>query len=184
MFLLAALYAIARDCDFPLVDNSLGYYFQDLSHFKHYQEDIKKLFGQNIGKKIDMVAIHVRRASNPLNQNEPKYTDNPFYVNLSETNYYADAMEEFPGADFLVFSDDIEWCKQQTLFAGCEFSEGKSELEDMNIMASCTGHIIANSSYSWWGAFISPYTQKVIAPKNWYTDTVERTTLPDNWVTL
>ena len=51
-------------------------------------------------------------------------------------------------------------------------------------MASCVGHIIANSSFSWWGAFISPYTKKVIAPKNWYTDNIERTKCPNNWIKL
>lgn len=185
MFLIATLYAIARDCNFPLVDNSLGYYFQSPEHFVNYESEIKALFGEEIPEKTDMIAIHVRRGGNPINPSEANYTDNPFYVNLSDTPYYRDAMAQFQGADFLVFSDDIEWCKQQTIFNGCEFSTGRTELEDLNLMASCTGHIIANSSYSWWAAYIAPNTEKVIAPKAWYTDgDEERTKCPTEWIRI
>lgn len=184
MFLIAALYAIARSCNFPLVDNSLGYYFQDHAHFNGYENAIKAMFREGITGKIDMVAIHVRRGGNPSNPNEVNYTENPFYVNISATDYYKEAMEQFPGADFIVFSDDIAWCKKQTMFQGCEFSEGRTELEDFNLMASCTGHIIANSSFSWWSAYIAPYTEKVVAPKAWYSDGVERTKCPSEWLRL
>jgi hypothetical protein len=103
-----------------------------------------------------------------------------------ETPYYIDAMAEFPRGDFLVFSDDIEWCKKQPIFDKCEFSEGLNEIDDFNLMASCFGHIIANSSYSWWAAYISSYTQKVVAPsvEHWYSDHIERTICPNNWIRL
>lgn len=184
MFQLATLYAISRDCNFPLVDNGLGYYFQDVKHFDKYVEDIKSLFSSGIPEKTSQVAIHVRRGGNPSNSKEVNYTDNPFYVDLSDTDYYRDAMALFPDADFLVFSDDIEWCKKQDIFSGMEFSENNDDITDLNLMASCEGHIIANSSYSWWGAFISPYTKKVVAPKNWYSDGIERTKCPETWIRL
>ena len=167
MFQMAFLYSYAKD-------NGIDFYFQDPSFFQKYSTDIKLLYGSGIPSKTDMVAIHVRRGD---------YVGNKFYVNLFDTLYYQDAMREFD-SKFIVFSDDIEWCKQQEIFKDCEFSEGKSELEDLNLMASCVGHIIANSSFSWWGAFISPYTKKVIAPKNWYTDNIERTKCPNNWIKL
>lgn len=185
MFLVATLYAIARDSGFPLVDDSLGYYFQDHNLFQRYEQEIKKLYGEGIPEKTDMIAIHVRRGGNPVNPNEPNYSENNFYVNLMETPYYRDAMAQFPGADFLVFSDDIEWCKRQKIFEGCEFSEGKTELEDMNLMASCVGIIMANSSYSWWSSYISPYAKKIIAPLAWYRDEdQERTKCPDSWLRM
>jgi len=168
LFKEAFIYTQAKEGYIPDV------YVQSEDYFKRHKEDIKILFGQGIGH-IDQVAIHVRRGD---------YVDNPFYVDLMETEYYGKAMAEFPGADFLVFSDDIEWCKKQDIFAGCEFSEGKDEVEDLNLMASCTGHIIANSSYSWWGAYLSPHGGKVIAPKEWYTDMEERTLLPEEWIKI
>lgn len=173
MFLLASLYAITRDCKFPIVDDALGYYFQDPSHFKGYEKEIKILFGSNIPEKTEKIAIHVRRTD---------YVENSFYVNLP-TSYYKEAMDQFPDSQFLVFSDDIEWCKNQEIFKDCAFAEG-NELDDMNRMASCSGIIIANSSFSWWAAYISPYAEKVVAPNSWYSDGIERTYCPIEWVRI
>lgn len=178
LFQLSYIYAQARDGIIPDI------FIQDPAYFDKYREEIKQMFRPN-PSLIDMVAIHVRRAGNPINSNEPKYSDNPFYVNLFETGYYERAMQEFPDSDFLIFSDDIEWCKEQSLFSGCEFSEGKTELEDMELMASCKKIIIANSSFGWWSAWLSN-AKKIVAPsvENWYTDGKERTVCPQDWTRI
>lgn len=154
------------------LDHIPDIYVQDPEYFDHCADEVKKMFSGGISK-IDMVAIHVRRGD---------YVGNPFYVNLMETPYYRDAMAMFPDADFLVFSDDIEWCKKQKIFEGCEFSEGKDELEDLNLMASCKAVITANSSFSWWGAYLSE--GKVVAPKDWYSDGIIRTKCPNTWIRI
>jgi len=163
MFQLAFLYTHAKEEYIPDI------YVQGEEYFKHYSMEIKAMFGAGISS-IDQVSIHIRRGD---------YVNNPFYVDLMENGYYDRAMAEFPDADFLVFSDDIEWCKKQEIFAECEFSEGKTEIEDMNLMASCNGHIIANSSFSWWAAYLGK--GKVVAPLDWYTDKKERTSCPETW---
>jgi len=152
MFKEAYLYAQVRDGIIPDV------YVQDEVYFEKYKDEIKLLFGQGIGY-IDQVSIHVRRGD---------YINNPFYVDLFKTGYYERAMAEFPDADFLVFSDNIEWCKRQDIFKDCEFSEGLDEVADLNLMASCNGHIMANSSYSWWGSYLG--YGKTVAPKDWYSE--------------
>lgn len=162
MFQGAYLYAQVQRGEIPDI------YVQNPEYFDEYREEIRQMYGQGIDH-LDMVGIHVRRGD---------YVNNPFYVNLMETPYYEDAMAQFQGEDFMVFSDDIEWCKKQKIFEGCEFSYG-NELEDMNLLASCKGIIMANSSFSWWSAYLS--NAKVIAPKAWYTDKVERTKLLDSW---
>lgn len=146
-------------------------YVQDPAYFDHCKDEVKKMFGSGINK-VDMVGIHVRRGD---------YVNNPFYVDLMETPYYRDAMALFPNEDFIVFSDDIEWCKNQGIFKDCEFSNG-NEIEDLNLMASCKGIITANSSFSWWAGYLSD--AKVIAPKKWYTDGEERTKCPSNWIRI
>ena len=151
-------------------------YVQDPALFSEYEQDIKQMYGADI-KPIDQVAIHVRRGD---------YVGNEFYVDLSTTNYYERAMAEFPDADFLVFSDDIEWSKQQKIFSKCEFSTG-NEIDDMNMMAGCRGIIMANSSFSWWGAYISPYALKVVCPSIftlWYSDGKVRTKVPKEWLQI
>lgn len=169
MFQFAFLYDYAKK-------HGLDRYYQDPTFFIDSVDDIRAIFGQGIPGQLDMVAVHVRRGD---------YVNNEFYVDLTETDYYERAMAYFPHSKFLVFSDDIEWCRKQKIFTDCEFMHG-TEVEDMNNMASCIGHIIANSSFSWWAAFISPYTEKVVAPnvEHWYTDGVERTVCPSEWIRI
>lgn len=161
------------------IEHDIDRYVQDPKFFAENNDEIVAIFQEGVlAKPIDMVAIHVRRG-------DYVSTHNHFYVDLFENGYYQRAMDEFQGKEFLVFSDDIEWCKKQDIFKDCEFYHG-TEIEDMNMMASCVGHIVANSSFSWWGAYISPYTEKVVAPsvKNWYKDGFERTICPTTWVRL
>lgn len=176
MFQYAYIYSQMKRGDIPDI------YIQNNMYFDEYKDDILQLFGGGIGYPLDMVGIHIRRAGNPLNTDEPKYSLNPFYVNLMNTPYYTDAMSLFRKDNFIVFSDDIKWCKTQPIFEGCEFSEGRTELEDMNLLASCKGIITANSSFSWWSAYLS--NAKVIAPKRWYSDGVERTFCPKEWIRI
>lgn len=146
-------------------------YVQDPELFEESKAEIIAQFSIDIVSS-DYVAIHVRRGD---------YVDNPFYVDLSKTDYYQKAMAEFPDREFLVFSDDIKWCKQYFGMYNpkIRFSEEKSEVADFNKMAGCDGIIIANSSFSYWAAYLNK--GKVIAPLAWYSDGIERTKLPLEW---
>lgn len=151
-------------------------YLQDPKYFDHHREEIRELYGIPT-ETIDYVAIHVRRGD---------YVNNQFYVDLSETDYYKKAMSEFPtGTEFLVFSDEIGWCMQHLIGNNLSFWETQNELEDFNKMSSCRGIIAANSSFSWWVAYLSN-CGKVVAPsvKNWYTDGIERTKCPEEWIRI
>lgn len=185
MFILAAHYAWTKE-------NRIPFFVQDEKYFSKYADEIRKLYSNGIEMcKEDKVAIHVRRAKNPLNPQEPAYSQNPFYADLGHhlhedmsDSYYARAMALFPGEKFLVFSDDIEWCKGSELFKGCEFAEGGTALEDMNRMASCKHNIIANSSFSWWAGWLNPNPNKiVIAPKQWFANPEHEYLIgiPDTW---
>jgi hypothetical protein len=177
MFQFAYIYAQMRKGLIPDV------YVQDEKYFKEFAGEIKRLYGDNIGF-TDYVSIHVRRKD---------YVNNSFYVDLFANGYYERAMALFPNNTFIVFSDDIEWCKEQEIFKGCAFSDGNDEIEDLNMMASCKSNIIANSSFSWWAAYlnINPL-KKVVAPKDWYTlsapndgeQPISSTGLPDKWIKI
>lgn len=164
MFQFAYLYSEAMKSNIP------DYYLQNEKYFDHGM--IKHLYGGGIVPS-DYVSIHVRRGD---------MVTNGFDINLSETDYYARAMAGFPNERFMVFSDDIDWCKQQDLFKDCVFSEGNTEVEDMNKMAGCKHNIIANSSFSWWAAYLNPNPNKrVICPEFEYQDHVERRQRPQSW---
>lgn len=164
LFQYAYIYAQARKGEIP------DFYLQDPKYSEGFHEELRSLYGQGV-EPVDMVSIHVRRTD---------YVDNPFYIDLTQTDYYEKALEQFPDEKFLVFSDDREFAKQ--LFPDFQVYEGVNEIDDWNMMAGCKGHIIANSSFSYWAAFVSG--NKTVAPKDWYTDGVERTVCPDNWIKL
>jgi len=140
-------------------------YFQSEKYFQHCSDFIKKefTFKKEITNKIDnefkdsnsFISVHVRRGD---------------YLHLNEIHpiptleWFKMAMAQFPNKKFLFFSDDINWCKEN--FPNNYFSPYQNEGEDMYAMSKCDGHIIANSSFSWWGAWLSG--KKTIAPKIWF----------------
>lgn len=187
MFMMAALYSFCKDNNYPI-------FVQDEKYFKKYEREIREMYGADIvPNSIDRVAIHVRRAKNPINPQEPAYSENSFYVDLGHhlhedmsDNYYVRAMALFPNEKFLVFSDDPEWCFKQPMFKDCEFMHG-TEIEDMNAMANCKHIIGANSSFSWWSAYLGDYPgRKIIMPKRWFSDPENEKFIgiPNTWLRL
>ncbi|MEK9207398.1 MAG: alpha-1,2-fucosyltransferase [Patescibacteria group bacterium] len=179
MFQFAYLYAQAREGIIKDV------YVQDYRYFEKYADEIKQMFGEGIGY-LSQVGIHVRRGKNPFIPSEPKYNENPFHFNISDTDYYERAMALFPNEKFLVFSDDVEWCKEKFRDnPDVQVMDKGDEIEDFNMLASCKHLILANSSYSWWVGWLCPNeSKKIVCPKQWYTDKETRTILPDNWIKL
>ena len=109
-------------------------------------------------------------------------------------------MKEFDDdREVIIFSDDTEWCKQQKLFESDRFAvaEGGNQFYDLCLMSMCEDYIIANSSFSWWGAWLAnhpvnpprptSFKGKVIAPKKWFGTNLDHDTkdlyCPD-WVVL
>ena len=92
---------------------------------------------------------------------------------------------------YFVFSDDAEWARAnlptgQTAHFIAPSSDGR-DYEDMHLMALCKHHIIANSSFSWWGAWLDPRADKiVIAPSRWFrgANLDTRDLIPTAWIRL
>ncbi len=180
LFQIAYLYAQVKEGKIP------DWYVQDYKHFEKYEKELKELFAEGIGY-LPYVAIHLRVGGNPLNPAEPNYIDNPYYVPLAKTGYYIDAINLFPNRKFLVFSDDIPFAK--TYFEGDKFAfdDSENDLDSFNRMASCDSFIIANSSFSFWAAYLSPaLDKKVVAPnkEKWYSSANEQTICPPSWIRI
>lgn len=173
-FQLAYLWAQFREGKIP------GIYLQDPKYFDKYKDEIKEMFKQE-GEPLNYISVHVRRGKNPSVPTEPAYSENPFYVNLLDTDYYVKAMEQFPNEKFMFFSDDMEWIRSNTKFPVTQI-EDTDELEDFNTMTRCKGHIIANSSFSWWAAYLGG--GKTVAPKEWFTDKIDRVGIPPEWIRI
>ena len=83
------------------------------------------------------------------------------------TSYYKDALSKFPSdLPVLVFSDDPLWCHDEAFFNGDRFliSDGGDNITDMCLMSMCQYQVMANSTFSWWGAWLSN-SENVVAPK-------------------
>lgn len=125
------------------------------------------------------VSIHVRK-------NYPE-ASKPYYK--LAIDYYLNAIDYFKGNEFLVFSDDIEWCKEN--FKGEEFTfvEGTDEIHDLYLMSLCKHNIIANSAFSWWGAFLNSNPGRiVVCPDKWSGSADSNLILcdlyPEDWICL
>jgi hypothetical protein len=142
----------------------------------------------SIINKTNSVSIHIRRGD---------------YVNNLKTNathglcsidYYSTAFnyitERIESPYFFIFSDDIEWARKNiSLNFPCQFIShniGSKSYVDMQLMSLCKHNVIANSSFSWWGAWLNTNESKiVIAPSKWFAvDTDVSDLIPSNWVSL
>lgn len=115
------------------------------------------------------IAIHIRRGD---------YISNPIFARrygICSLEYYLNAFEymnkQINNPEFFIFSDDLDWAKNHLNIQNIkiQFIEGNSELEDLYLMSKCKHQIIANSSFSWWAAWLNSNTEKiVVAPEKWF----------------
>jgi hypothetical protein len=194
-----------------LLDNvNLHDYFQSEKYFENIKDVIRKDFifkdeilnpcKEIMEDLVDPIFLHVRRGD---------YVNHQKAHPVCPISYYEKALTYFKEeSPVLVFSDDIEWCKSQDFFKGdrfmlseyterypqkCDTNDGKQNALipyfDMCMMSLCTGGILANSSMSWWGAWlIENPTQPIIAPKRWfgtqYTHYNMNDLIPERWTQI
>ena len=133
------------------------------------------------------VALHVRRGDYVHNRHAAT-----FHGTCSPA-YYQEAMaliaKQVEAPTFFVFSDDIEWVKTHMHIPHAVYvsREGIADYEELMLMAACHHAIIANSSFSWWGAWLNEHPDKiVIAPKQWVADPRVDTSdaVPASWIRI
>ena len=167
-------------------------FFQSEKYFKHIEDEIRSDFifkdeilepCKEMISQLDSspIALHIRRTD---------YITNPNHTTLG-LEYYQKALNQFNNnVPVIVFSDDTEWCNQQELFSSDRFliAEGHSNYVDLCLMTLCSGHIIANSSFSWWGAWLAT-SKKIIAPLDWFkgsnNENIDTKDLfPETWMVI
>lgn len=157
-------------------------YFQDhrvdvLSAFK-FKNDIVERSKSFLEIKPNYVSLHVRRGD---------YVSSSQHHPPQEMEYYKKAMEEFaPGSIFCVFSDDISWCKDNFKGDRFIFIETMDAYVDLYLMSRFENHIIANSSFSWWGSWLSE-SKKTVAPSKWFGPMLPKETSDvycDGWIVI
>ena len=170
-------------------DVNLYGFFQSEKYFKHIEDEIREDFTfvddiLNPCKEAfsggDMIGLHIRRTD---------YVQKQQYHPLCTLEYYEEALSKMPkDMPVVIVSDDPEWCGKQELFAPDRFliSESEDNIVDMCILSLCKKHIIANSTFSWWGAWLAN-SEHVIAPKTWFgpeADANDKDLVLDHWERL
>jgi hypothetical protein len=173
-------------------------HFQSWKYFDHCLGELRQAFAPNLETRAltclktpglwendDSVSVHIRRG-------DYQSLYKGFYVNLDETTYYRRAMREAGCASthFYIFSDDPEWCRANFSGSNSTIVEpGGSPYIDLIAMSRCRRHIIANSSFSWWGAMLNSNPCARVycpEPRHWFDgplahyDTSDL--LPPNWI--
>jgi hypothetical protein len=173
-------------------------YWQSERYFKHIRDTLleelqpaaalsnaAKQYAENIAGAQNSVSLHFRRGD---------------YVSLKSASnvhgtasieYYANAVklitEKTGRGNFFVFSDEIEWVKDNFPLSDATYVSGLSGIEDMHLMSKCRNNIIANSSFSWWAAWLNNNSNKtVVAPRQWFADATIDTKdlIPKAWIRI
>lgn len=184
---------------FKLDNIFLWGYWQSDKYFNDIEDIIRKklVFPQiteahnveymnQIKSDISSVSIHIRRGD---------YLSKQFinqYGNICTDEYYDKAInymkEKLDNPHFYIFSNDLDWTKNKynssefTIISG---NSGDISYRDMQLMSMCKHNIIANSSFSWWGAWLNNNPDKiVIAPNKWCNNKPTPDIYPNNWIKL
>jgi hypothetical protein len=145
-------------------------YFQSEKYFKHIEDKIRQDF--TFHDKIDRMCSHYRKYIFPntelisLHIRRTDYITDANFECLS-LEYYNNALELLPNLPVMIFSDDPNWCKDQFNHERFKISLSNDPYIDLCLMSMCDYHIIANSSFSWWGSWLAK-SKKTIAPRKWF----------------
>jgi hypothetical protein len=143
--------------------------FKELTVKENYTAPVKKIIAE-ISADMSSVSIHIRRGD--------YLTDSQAYnfMGIMPPEYYDQAMayirQKVTNPSYYIFSDDLNWVKDHLKIEGAatfmDIEGGSKDYIELDMMSKCSHNIIANSSFSWWGAFLNQNPDKiVVAPKQW-----------------
>lgn len=178
----------------PKIDGNVKLvgYFQSEKYFMNYKTEILKLFEINDTTKNyllekygviinqDTCSIHIRRGD---------YLGLPTHHPTQSIDYYKNAIQIVgEKKHFLVFSDDIEWCKENIKGVNVYYSHYEDEVFDLSLIKNCDNNINANSSFSWWGSWLNKNkNKKIICPKIWFSEKAninDSDLIPKEWIRI
>lgn len=154
-----------------MVDNvDLWGYFQSEKYWEFCKGEVVQMFRFKESIELDVdfsshCSLHIRRTD---------YLNSPEYHTNLAVDYYINALKEVSTDKLLVFSDDPAWCKENLgqLTHRVAFASDfcNNDVDELQLMTKCSSAIIANSTFSWWGAYLGPHSRggKVVAPRNWF----------------
>lgn len=179
--------------------------WQDELYFKDIRPQVldKFQFIRELDKQNQDILTRIRNTNSlSLHVRRGDYVSNPQYMNTlggaCSYDYYQRALDHLdntePDLSIFVFSDDIEWVKANLHFLKgrdttfIDHNKGLNSYIDMQLMSNCKHNIIANSTFSWWGAWLNQNPdKKVLAPKQWFLNSPGYDVnhiVPDDWIKI
>ncbi|GAB3961639.1 alpha-1,2-fucosyltransferase [Spirosoma harenae] len=171
-------------------------FWQSEMYFESFKNDIRCLYKFNYNllnaktkdalekvKKINSISIHIRRGD---------YTEHEEFNNICTIDYYREAIELIKKTVneplYYIFSDDKDWVKDNITefeYTLVDWNKGSESWQDMFLMSKCKHNIIANSTFSWWAAWLNENETKVIiSPKKWFNNLPENDIVPSEWIRI
>lgn len=176
-------------------------YWQSFKYFEDIADSLRQEFRFRYApdrENARMIELIESSASVSLHVRRGDYVSNAAFseaLGACDADYYRRAVAriclEISNPKFFVFSDDPEWAASNLELPGdpvfIRHNLGRSDVEDFRLMTHCKHFIIANSSFSWWGAWLAPHTNKtVIAPARWFNldKTPPEDRIPLTWLQI
>lgn len=174
-------------------------YWQNENNFLPIRDKILEAFSFpkfNDNKNIELAELITNKRAVSCHVRRGDYLKDPLY-GVCTSEYYVKAIDEINKRVspelYCVFSDDIKWCKEnlgeiigkdkEIVFV--DWNKGENSFRDMQLMSLCNHNIIANSSFSWWGAWLNNHEDKVvIAPSVWMNKPMVNDPLCDSWIRI
>jgi hypothetical protein len=168
-------------------------FFQSEKYFKHNRKEVLEFLDfsfisqEYIDEKYGFfrgnhtTSIHVRRGD---------YLRHPNHHPPQTLEYYMEGVEMLKDKTdlFVIFSDDIEWCKVNLDLDNAVYIENEKDYIELYLMKICNNNITCNSSFGWWGAWLNENSDKiVIGPKIWFGSAIQHNTgdiIPEDWIKI
>lgn len=170
-------------------------YWQSVHYLKEIKEIIREAFQHPVPNEYNAELIHEMRhsASVGLHVRRGDYLSEPEFRGICGLEYYQKAIKDIVSDGkqhtFFIFSNDMKWCRENLspFLVGhdIKFVSGNTGINscwDMFLMTHCRDLIIANSSFSWWGAFLNKNVNRVYAPYPWLNRNCEVDVYDDGWI--
>ena len=174
-------------------------YWQHEEYFMLYRDDILQAYtfpAFEDKRNQDTALLFARENSCAIHVRRGDYVNDKLFRNICDLDYYRTAIlriKEMANPDlFCIFSDDIPWCQEhlspllgQIKNIYVNWNTGKRSFQDMHLMSLCHHQIIANSSFSWWGAWLNKYEERtVICPRKWWNTKDSHTPVSHSWIII
>lgn len=180
--------------EIPNSNVNIDGFFQSEKYFIDHKKEILELFSPDekvlnyINQKYHNLliekttSIHIRRGD---------YVKHSTHHFVQDMSYFTQSIDvvDFETDKYLIFSDDIEWCKENFKGDKFVFIENEKDYMELYLMSMCSNNIISNSSFSWWGAWLNQNENKiVVGPKKWFGSSLQflktDDIIPNNWIKI